>query len=77
MFLRLTNQSVCFNLLLQDQSNRMSYQGQKNSLHDRQERALREKVHEHEIVRNAELRKFRREQLLQRQNLEKVLLTEV
>ena len=34
-------------------------------------------MHEHEIVRNAELRKFRREQLLQRQNLEKVLLTEV
>ena len=34
-------------------------------------------MHEHDIVRNAELRKFRREQLLQRQNLEKVLLTEV
>lgn len=64
------------NQFKKDQSNRMSYQGQKNSLHDRQERALREKVHEHEIVRNAELRKFRREQLLQRQNLEKVLLTE-
>ena len=55
----------------------MSYQGRKNSLHDAQERALREKLHEHDIVRNAELRKFRREQLLQRQNLEKVLLTEV
>ena len=55
----------------------MSYQGRKNSFHTGQETALQEKIHEHSIVRNAELRKFRREQLLQRQNLEKVLLTEV
>ena len=66
-----------FHLPLQDQSNRSSYQGRKNSLHAAQENAQREKMHEHDIVRNAELRKFRREQLLQRQNLEKVLLTEV
>lgn len=55
----------------------MSYQGRKDTLHAAQENARREKSHEHDIVRNAELRKFRREQLLQRQNLEKVLLTEV
>lgn len=55
----------------------MSYQGRKDHLHAAQENARREKSHEHDIVRNAELRKFRREQLLQRQNLEKVLLTEV
>ena len=55
----------------------MSYQGRKNSFHASQEAALQEKIHEHSIVRNAELRKYRREQLLQRQNLEKVLLTEV
>lgn len=64
------------NQMKKDQSNRMSYQGRKNTLHESQERAQREKMHEHDIVRNAELRKFRREQLLQRQNLEKVLLTE-
>ncbi|XP_020608657.1 serine/threonine-protein kinase TAO3-like isoform X2 [Orbicella faveolata] len=64
------------NQFKKDQSNRSSYQGRKNSLHAAQENALREKMHEHDIVRNAELRKFRREQLLQRQNLEKVLLTE-
>ncbi|XP_078362933.1 serine/threonine-protein kinase TAO1-like isoform X1 [Oculina patagonica] len=62
--------------LKKDQSNRMSYQGRKDTLHAAQENARREKSHEHDIVRNAELRKFRREQLLQRQNLEKVLLTE-
>lgn len=55
----------------------MSYQGRKTSFQAAQETALQEKIHEHNIVRNAELRKFRREQLLQRQNLEKVLLTEV
>ena len=55
----------------------MSYQGRKNSFQAGQEAAMQEKIHEHSIVRNAELRKFRREQLLQRQNLEKVLLTEV
>ena len=55
----------------------MSYQGRKNSFQAAQESALQDKIREHSIVRNAELRKFRREQLLQRQNLEKVLLTEV
>ena len=55
----------------------MSYQGRKNTFQASQELAMKEKVHEHNIVRNAELRKFRREQLLQRQNLEKILLTEV
>lgn len=64
------------NQFKKDQGNRSSYQGRKNSLHAAQENAQREKMHEHDIVRNAELRKFRREQLLQRQNLEKVLLTE-
>jgi len=71
------NQSKCaFHLPLQSVG-RPSYQERKNTLHAAQENALREKMHEHDIVRNAELRKFRREQLLQRQNLEKVLLTEV
>ena len=55
----------------------MSYQGRKSSFQAAQENAQREKIHEHDIVRNAELRKFRREQLLQRQNLEQVLHTEV
>ncbi|CAH3111039.1 unnamed protein product [Porites lobata] len=64
------------NQFKKDQSQRMSYQGRKTSFQAAQETALQEKIHEHNIVRNAELRKFRREQLLQRQNLEKVLLTE-
>lgn len=64
------------NQFKKDQSHRMSYQGRKSSFQAAQETALQEKIHEHNIVRNAELRKFRREQLLQRQNLEKVLLTE-
>lgn len=64
------------NQFKKDQGNRSSYLVRKNSLHAAQENAQREKMHEHDIVRNAELRKFRREQLLQRQNLEKVLLTE-
>lgn len=55
----------------------MSYQGRKNTFQASQDVAMKEKVHEHDIVRNAELRKYRREQLLQRQNLEKILLTEV
>lgn len=77
-FISASNQSKCaFHLPLQNVSNRLSYQERKNTLHAAQENALREKIHEHDIVRNAELRKFRREQLLQRQNLEKVLLTEV
>lgn len=64
------------NQFKKDQGNRMSYQGRKNTFQASQELAMKEKVHEHNIVRNAELRKFRREQLLQRQNLEKILLTE-
>lgn len=77
VFLLLTIQNVCFIYLFQDQSNRNSYQERKDGLLARLESAKREKLHEHDIVRNAELRKFRREQLLQRQDLEKVLLTEV
>lgn len=58
-------------------SQRLSYQGRKNSFQASQEAALQQKIREQDIVRTAELRKFRREQLLQRQNLEKILLTEV
>lgn len=64
------------NQFKKDQGNRMSYQGRKNTFQASQDVAMKEKVHEHDIVRNAELRKYRREQLLQRQNLEKLLLTE-
>lgn len=64
------------NQFKKDQGNRMSYQGRKNTFQASQDVAMKEKVHEHNIVRNAELRKYRREQLLQRQNLEKILLTE-
>lgn len=64
------------NQFKKDQGNRMSYQGRKNTFQASQDVAMKKKVHEHDIVRNAELRKYRREQLLQRQNLEKILLTE-
>ena len=55
----------------------MCIRDRKNTFQASQDVAMKEKVHEHNIVRNAELRKYRREQLLQRQNLEKILLTEV
>ena len=55
----------------------MSYQVRKNSLHAAQNEAHQAKVDEQQVILNSEMRKYQREQIIKRQNLEKVLLAEV
>ncbi|XP_048581800.1 serine/threonine-protein kinase TAO1 isoform X2 [Nematostella vectensis] len=59
-----------------DQANRSLYQGRKDNFSATQSRILQQKVQSHKEYLRLELRKFRRDQLVQRHALEKALIAE-